>query len=130
VEEAISESNRAVDEFLGSGSAVELITDKVKRINYREKMKAEVDFTLKGYEREDAFNHFAINNNSNANKKYDVVNISVYLKIIVALRILKVYTKKAIYSFFGLKLCQSKYMIKSITGAIKKYAINKRLEII
>jgi hypothetical protein len=129
VEEAISESNSAVDEFLSSGSAVELITDKIKRINYREKLKAEVDFTLKGYKREDAFNQFAINNNSNANKKYDVVNISVYLKILVALRILRVYTKKAIYSSFGLKLCQSKYMIKSITSTIKKYAINKKFEV-
>jgi hypothetical protein len=124
IEEAVVESNHMVDEFLGRGLTLDIMTDKVKRINYREKLKAEVDFELKGHEREVKFNKFSVDNNSNSNKKYDVVNISTYLKILVTLRRLKLNTKKEIYSHFGLKKCQSTYLIEGIVNIVKRSVSN------
>jgi hypothetical protein len=120
VEESIVFSNETVDKFIGSSVFVHVLTDLEKRRKYRKKKLSTVDLGLKGYERESSFNKFDVENNSNGNKKYDVVNMSVYLKILLAMKILKLNSKKEIYSYFGVKKCQSKYALNSIIKLMYK----------
>lgn len=124
VEEAIVTANETVDKVFLNENVPYHCYDfkkyrkhKVKKIDYA--MEKSI-YSKDKDERRKLYSVFDIENNSNANKKYNVCGVIAYTKMLAAFRLLKLHTTKCHYTTFNFKKCQSKYLINSMAKLVDR----------
>lgn len=131
IDEITEVSDEIVDNMFENPITLYKLTDNPKRTEYK---RGKEDVVLKAIkdganpkEILDIKNKFSIANNSNANKNYNVTEVISYLKIILALKMMRAVVNKKVYNRFGFKKCQSTYMLRSLEKFIKeKIESNKK----
>lgn len=129
VEEAITDSSMVVENLFKSEVTPYYCFDYKRLREYNRKKRQELKMANEEEEecfnRQKFFNIYDIENNSNANKKYNVCCSIEYIKILCAMRLLKLNVNSHFYKYFGFKKCQSDYLKDSLAKLANKLLKNK-----
>lgn len=124
IEEAISDSNRIIDKAFHSEVTPYYCFDFKK---YRQMSRDKNKGALECEDEEDKkqfYKEFNITENTNAYKKYNVCGTMSYLKLLCAMRLLKLNINRNHYTIFNFKKCQTKFLKSSFMKLVMKMLKN------